>query len=96
MMSIPLAAVPSQTLTTVLSGQPCRLNIYQKSTGLFLDLLVNDALVLGGVLCRNGVGIVRDAYLGFLGDLVFYDTQGDDDPTYDGLGERFILGYVTP
>jgi hypothetical protein len=36
------------------------------------------------------------AYLGFSGDLVFVDTLGDQDPTYDGLGARYALIYLRP
>ena len=39
--------------------------------------------------------IVRDTYLGFLGDLAFFDLQGEDDPYYTGLGDRWVLGYLT-
>lgn len=60
---------------------------------IFLDLYLNDVLVLGGVLCLNNVGIVRNPYLGFVGDLSFTDVQGDEDPRYDGLGVRWLLNY---
>jgi hypothetical protein len=94
MQVIPLAAVPSQTLSVVLAGQSCRINVYAKTTGLYLDLYVNDALIIGGVICLNTVLIVRDRYLGFIGDLAFFDLQGSDDPTYDELGTCYILGYI--
>lgn len=60
---------------------------------IFLDLYVDDVLVIGGVLCLNRVNIVRDAYLGFVGDLSFADLQADEDPRTDGLGSRWILAY---
>jgi hypothetical protein len=94
MQVIPTNPVPSQTLSTVLAGQPCRINIYQRTTGLFLDLYVSDALIIAGVLCLNTVLIVRDAYLGFVGDLAFFDTAGQDDPEPSGLGARWLLCYV--
>lgn len=61
---------------------------------LYLDLYVNDALIIGGVLCLNANVIVRDAYLGFTGDLAFYDTQGTSDPVSTGLGGRYVLMYL--
>lgn len=96
MLTIPVQAVPAQILTATLTNQNCRLNIYQKTTGLFIDVYVNDALVIGGVICLNANVIVRDAYLGFAGDLAFVDTQGSDDPSYTGLGSRFVLIYLEP
>lgn len=91
---IPLDPTPSQTITTNVGGQRVRLNVFQKAPGLFVDVYVNDALIIGGVLARNLVKIVRSAYLGFIGDLFFYDTQGTADPDYTGLGGRFVLLYT--
>ena len=35
--------------------------------------------------------LVREAYLGFTGDLFFVDTQGNDNPDYTGLDGRFLF-----
>ena len=94
MLIVPLAATPSQTISVTLAGQSCRIAVYQKSTGLFVDLYINDVLAIGGVICLDRVRIVRDAYLGFIGDLGFYDAQGRADPDYTGLGNRFLLSYL--
>lgn len=94
MQLIPTTAQPSQTLTATLAGQPCRINIYQKAPGLFADLYVNDVLIIAGALCLNTTLLVRNAYLGFIGDLAFFDMQGTDDPVYTGLGTRWLLFYV--
>ena len=97
MQIIPISDLPSQTLRVQLNGQNCGISIYQKSTGLFLNLSINNALIIGGVICQNLNRVVRDSYLGFIGDLMFSDTQGKDDPFYTGgLGSRFLLMYVEP
>ena len=88
---IPLVATASQTLSVQLGGQLCRINVYQKSTGLYLDLYVSDILVIGGVVCENFNPMVRSLYLGFRGDLYFWDNQGSMDPDYTGLDGRFLL-----
>lgn len=49
---------------------------------------------MAGVLCRNLVYLVREAYLGFAGDFAFVDTAGSDDPQYSGLGTRWQLLYM--
>jgi hypothetical protein len=64
----------------------------------FLDLYVNGSLVIGGVICQVNNLIVRDDYLGFVGDLAFVDTQppmgiGPQDPLPAGLGSRWLLTY---
>lgn len=93
---IPIADIPSQILTSTVGGQSCRLRIFTRQALLFLDLYVNDTLIVAGALCTNGGKIVRDAYLGFVGDLMFVDTQGSSEPVSPGLGSRFQLTYVTP
>ena len=95
MQILPLSAVPSQTFSVLLHYQTCLINLYQKSTGLYFDLFINNSPVIQSMLCLNEVGLVRESYLGFVGQLVFVDMQGSSDPTYDGLGSRYLLTYWT-
>lgn len=94
MRQIPLRAVPSQSLSVVLAGQSCQINVYEKSTGLYLDLFVDHEPIVTTALCHDRVRIVRETYRGFLGDLSFLDTRGHADPEYTGLGGRFVLAYL--
>ncbi|UCL84493.1 hypothetical protein [Pseudomonas sp. HS-18] len=94
MQIIPLAAIASQTLKVVLGQQNCVLNVYQKSTGMYLDVTLEGERILSGVLCRDRVRCVRQAYLGFMGDLSFMDTQGTEDASFQGLGTRWVLMYL--
>lgn len=96
MQLVPLQPIASQTLTVQLNGQDCTLNIYQKYTGLFMDVLVSGVGIIYGVLCENLNRIVRSLYLGFQGDFVFLDTQGTSNPSYTGLGSQFVLIYLSP
>lgn len=107
---VPLRAIPAQRLTITLGGQKCGMLIYAreifvqlhdeefaKVSPIFLDLYVDDALVLGGARCLTGVRIVRNFYLGFAGDLAFHDTfRAAADPEVAGLGTRWQLVYWTP
>jgi len=95
-ITIPMQPLPSQFFGVTLDGQSCVISVYQKSTGLFLDLAVANAPCVSAALCRDRVRIVREAYLGFLGDLAFIDTQGTQDPEYTGLGSRWVLAYLSP
>lgn len=92
---IPLQPVPSQQVTVSLGNQTCQILVNQKLTGIYLDLYVNNSLIIGGVICQNLNRIVRNAYLGFIGDLCFVDSQGKEDPVDTGLGDRFNLAYLT-
>lgn len=94
MQQIPITATPSQKLTVLLGGQQCQISVYQKSTGVFLDLSVNNAPIVTAIICLDRVKLVRYAYLGFIGDLSFIDTQGTSDPDYSGFGSRYQLLYL--
>lgn len=96
MQIIPVQAVGNQTLTVLLSNQSTRLNIYQTLYGLFMDVFVNDEPIVQSVQCENLNRIVRDLYLGFAGDFLWDDLQGTSDPSYSGLGSRFVLTYLAP
>lgn len=94
MQIIPLQPVPSQIFTIALGTQLCQLSIYQKSTGLFIDVFVSGVLIIGGVICEDRNRIVRNSYLGFIGDLAFIDNEGTSDPFYTGLGTQYSLAYL--
>ena len=96
MQIIPINDVTTQQVNVQLNNQACLLNIYQNTYGLFMDVYVNNTLIIGGVACQYNNRIVRDLYLGFIGDLSFADTQGANDPTSPGLGTRYVLQYWTP
>lgn len=91
--NVPLVVTPAQTLSVSLGGQVVRLNVSQKTFGLFVDVFLNDVLVIGGVQARNMAKIIRGKYRNFIGDLYFYDTQGTSDPDYTGFANRFVLLY---
>jgi hypothetical protein len=95
--TIPLDPLPSQVVSFILNTNDiCKVFIYYTRYGLFIDVWWNNEVIVTGVLCENYNKIVRDQYLGFPGDLCFYDGQGTDDPVYTGLGSRFALIYMTP
>jgi len=90
---VPITSVAAQTFTVQLGGQNCVITLYQKSNGLYFDMTVNNNTCVNTVLCLNLVGLVREAYYGFVGQLAFVDTQGTSDPYYTGLGSRYLLVY---
>lgn len=102
MQIVPLSPIPSQILRAGLSNQQTTLTVYQKATGLFIDVAVSDAPIVTGTACLDRKYIIRNTYLGFIGDLAFIDMNGianlalREDPTYTGLGSRFLLCYLTP
>lgn len=91
---IPLVAIPAQKLSITLGTQRCQISVYQKSTGLYFDLLLAGVPVAVGVYCANRTNLVRNQYVSFAGNLAFIDTMGDNDPDYTGLATRYRLVYV--
>lgn len=95
MQTIPLQAIPSQIVKTVLGGQNCQILINQKAEGLFVDVNADGVDVALAMIARDAVPIVCRGYSGFAGNLIFIDTQGSLDPSYLGLGTRWTLTYLT-
>lgn len=99
MQLIPLQPIASQTFQITLNGQACSLAVYAKTTPggqqqIYVDLQLSDAPVLSCRIAQNRVLMVRYAYLGFQGDLVFVDMQAQLDPQWSGLGGRWQLVYL--
>jgi len=102
---IPTKPVPAQVIQCTLGNQRVRIQLQQRPTGLFADVYLADVLVIAGMLCRVGVNLFQSSYLGFVGNLAFFDTQSDTPGlipgtdtgrvSYQGLGGRYFLGYLT-
>lgn len=95
MEQIALQPVPSQQLQVVLGGQQCQIAVYLKGEHIFVDVTANSVDISICVIARDVVFLVPTTYLGFVGNLLFTDTQGNSDPTFDGLGSRYQLVYLT-
>lgn len=91
--TIPLSAVPSQSINVILAGQPCIIDIRLIGGRQYLSLSINGNVICCNVLMVNRSAIVRAAYTGFIGDLAAIDTQGDEPPQYTGWGTRWLLAF---
>ncbi|MCG0998060.1 phage baseplate plug family protein [Acetobacter persici] len=94
LLTVPLSALPAQTLKVSLSGTLVQITLRQRSTGLYADFDAGTTRLLSGVLCQDRTWLVRDAAIGLPGDFLFADTQGQQDPDTTGLGSRFLLLYA--
>lgn len=109
MMLVPLSQNPNQTLQIVLGGQNCAIDLRTLDGSVFTDIAdlsvsqpyLSFSLTVAGIsitvnaLCLNQKRLlINRQYLGFVGDFVFVDTQGTDDPKYSGLGTRWLLVYI--
>ncbi len=95
-LQVPLAPVASQRLSIVLGNQNCQINVYQKADCMYVDLAVDAVSIIRTKAARNRSRLLlATSYAGFVGDLVFVDTIGDEQPYYTGLGSRWFLLYLT-
>lgn len=90
---IPITNNPAQSFNVTLSGQSCIINLYQKDIYLYFDMTLNGVSVINSRICLDRTTLVFEKYIGFIGSLFFVDTQGTSDPSYDGLGTRYVLFY---
>lgn len=95
MLTVPTQPVASQVFSVLLDNQQVRIRLRQLNTGLFMNLESEGEEIIGLVVCQNLNRIVRNKYLGFIGDLVFLDSTGAGaDPYYTGLSSRWQLIYL--
>lgn len=89
--TIPIRAVPAQTVQVTLAGQPVTLYLRQLGGRQYISVSWAGTVLCETVLMVNRSAIIRAAYTGFVGDIAVYDTQGDDAPEYTGWGSRWLL-----
>ncbi|QCE32927.1 hypothetical protein FAI41_04585 [Acetobacteraceae bacterium] len=88
---IPISALSDQKFTLEIQNQKLQLHLRQRKYGLYCDLWINDVLRLAGRLCLDRTFLLQDSTRPLQGDFIFIDTQGQEDPDYSALGERFKL-----
>lgn len=94
MRTVSIVPQKSQSVSVRLAGQQCVIRLIQRESAIYMDLTVNGNPIMQGVPCLYGNKMVRYSYLGFVGDLVFLDNIGQQDPVWDGLGSRYLLYYI--
>lgn len=97
---VPLSPTP-QTFGINLAGKSYQLTLRWRETtegGWILDIADQQAApIISGVPLVTGVDLLAQyAYLGFTGSLVVQtDNDPSAEPTFDNLGERSHLYFVT-
>lgn len=94
MIIVPLTAMPDQRLQMILGNQDVSLRVYTRDDRLYTDLAVAGSSVWQGFIARNLLPCKFYPYLSFIGQLVFVDMQGLDDPQWAGLGARWLCLYL--
>lgn len=92
---IPLLSVPGQSMQILLNNQNCELSFTQRLTRIFSDLTVDGEVIWKGLLCHDRSPMKHFRTQNFVGNMVFIDGEGTEDPLYTGLGSRYRLYYYT-
>jgi hypothetical protein len=69
--------------------------VYEKTTGTYLDLYINELPIATTVLCLDRTPIPIEPYKNFIGSLMFVDVQGSNNPTADDFGTRYLLQWLS-
>lgn len=93
-VQIPLQPFPSQQIVVTVGGQNVTIVTRQLGGRQYFS-----ASTSGLVLCRNVLFVdrtflIQAPYLGFSGDFMSVDTQGNEMPVFSQWGSRFWLVYA--
>lgn len=95
MVIIPLQAIPAQRLQVVLDGQNATVAFYWRWGRVYCDLSIDADKVCTGQVCLNKQPFPPYPSLYSSGKLMFLDMLGNEPPSWEGLGERWLLLYLS-
>ena len=90
---IPIEQQPNQIFTVQLGDKQCIIELLTRGFSIFINITVDDIKKANGLICLNKVNLIRYPDIGLSGKLYFEDTQGNLDPIYYGLNDRWRLIY---
>lgn len=95
MQRIPIQPVSNQTLAVTLARQNVQLALRQMDGDLYITVTRGTESIVRTRICRDRQRLLQNMkYRGFVGELVFVDLHGSDDPVWPGLGSRYQLFYL--
>ena len=95
MQIIPVQPIPAQTFQIILDGQYCTISIYWRWGRCFMDLSVGETAIFKGALCLHAQAVNQFPSQSFAGTLYFIDMLSQEPPQWEGLGERWVLAYLS-
>lgn len=90
---IPIDQLSNQTFDININDSRCRFEFITRGIFLYMNLLIDEVEKMNGQICLNEVDLIQYTEIGFNGKLYFKDTQGESDPFFYGLGDRWQLIY---
>lgn len=90
---IPLKAEPNQVFNIELERKQCVFEFITRGVFLYMNLNIDGKEIINGIICLNKVNLIQYNDFAFNGKVYFEDTQGNLDPLYYGLNDRWLLIY---
>lgn len=90
---IPLSPIPYQTVSIVINGQNYSVIVRQLGSALFSSVFIDGEVVAENVLARAGGRLIPWAQTKAHTQLFWQDFQGNDNPHYKGLSDRWLICY---
>lgn len=90
---IPLEAIPNQSFSIEIEEKTCDFEFITRGAYIYMNLKIDNEDVLNGVICYSGTNLNLYDTTGLKGKIYFKDTQGNLDPVYYGLNDRWLLIY---
>jgi hypothetical protein len=92
MYKIPLTSIPNQSISFNLDGAYWQLHIYQAVSQMYADITRNSEVVIQGVRCLSGIGLMPYRYMHApnFGNFIF-----DNDTDWTAFGNSCNLYYLT-
>lgn len=87
---INLLNIANQSASFTIEDKSYDINLRTVKGMLYCDLFLNGEAYFHGRRCINKMPLI---YTNQTGNFYFYDKNGNDNPTYDKLNDRFLLIY---
>lgn len=88
---IPLTAIPHQLVATIVNGQAVQIEVRQMGSSLYTSCMVDGVQINRNVRAVNHGEVLPWSDFRVGSQIEWVDTQGDDDPQFDGLGSRWLM-----
>ena len=90
---IPIDQLPNQSFEIELNDKRCRFEFITRGFSLYMNLSIDDVEKVNGIICLNNENLILYPEIGLEGKVYFTDTQGNLDPLFYGLNDRWLLVY---
>lgn len=92
-MTIPLSQIPNQIVSAVVNDQAFQIEVRQLGGSIFTTTTVDGELIASTVRAVANGSITPWPSSAVNTQVIWVDTQGEDDPQYTGLGDRWVLAF---